>query len=99
MSALVQAVRLPLINSSALSLLTFKSPHIAAKGFGASSISSSKTLRSSVLRHCTGHVKARAASAGWQSWPATRSQGHRRHEPLAESTPHWQLRVLVWCCV
>ena len=50
MSALVQAVRLPLINSSALSLLTFKSPHIAAKGFGtygllnqwASLISSSK---------------------------------------------------------
>ena len=50
MSALVQAVRLPVINTSALSLLTFKSPHIAANGFGtygllnqsASLISSSK---------------------------------------------------------
>ena len=42
MSARVQAMMLPLINSSALLLLTFKSPHIAAKGFGAFSISSSK---------------------------------------------------------
>ena len=42
MSARVQAMMLPLINSSALSLPTFKSPHIAAKGLGASSISSSK---------------------------------------------------------
>jgi len=68
MSALVQAVRLPLINSSALSLLTFKSPHIAAKGFGtygllnqsASLISSSKNP----AIFCTAAMQSQRRSPG-----------------------------------